>query len=89
MSYYVLIHVLPSSTAVSVDSLYKSKIFAVIIIKALIYRIRMAGTNVSFATRIDDIGANMADRLPNIITHEYMGYFVLRHPPPIDSPRIL
>ena len=32
----------------------------------------MAGTNVSFATRIDDIGANMADRLPNIITHEYI-----------------
>jgi uncharacterized membrane protein len=58
--------------AVSVENLYKIIAFKVIIIKALIYSIRIAGTSVNFATIIEDIGANSADRLPAINTHEYI-----------------
>jgi len=40
--------------------------------KALIYRIRNAGTSVNLDTRNEDMGANSAERLPQIMTHEYI-----------------
>jgi hypothetical protein len=59
-------------TAVSVENLYRINSFEVIIIKALIYSIRIAGTRVILATRTEDIGAKSADRLPAMITQEYI-----------------
>ena len=59
-------------TAVSVESLYRINTFAVIITKALIYSIRMAGVSVSLATSTEEIGANRAERLPKTMIHEYM-----------------
>jgi hypothetical protein len=57
---------------VSVEHLYSIINFVVITTNALIYSTRIAGINVIRATSIEEIGAKRAERLPHIITHEYI-----------------